>query len=94
MVLPDGNGRVGRIILFRECLYHNLIPAIVRNDNKVRYIRYLNAAQVCHEINGLTDYLKEEQEHYRAETMNMIFHYQEIAEIQKKKAKKVNIPHL
>lgn len=50
--------------------------------------------EVCHEINGLTDYLKEEQEHYRAETMNMIFHYQEIAEIQKKKAKKVNIPHL
>lgn len=90
----DGNGRVGRMILFRECLYHNLIPAIVRNDNKVRYIRYLNAAQVRHEINGLTDYLKEEQEHYRAETMNMIFHYQEIAEIQKKTAKKVNIPHL
>jgi len=30
----DGNGRVGRLIMFRECLQHSYVPFIITNDLK------------------------------------------------------------
>lgn len=37
----DGNGRVGRLILFKECLYHHLVPFIIDADHKLFYYRGL-----------------------------------------------------
>jgi Fic family protein len=37
----DGNGRVGRLIMFRECLRNSIIPFIIDNDHKQYYIRGL-----------------------------------------------------
>jgi Fic family protein len=37
----DGNGRVGRLIMFRECLRNIIIPFIISNDHKQFYIRGL-----------------------------------------------------
>ena len=37
----DGNGRIGRIILFKECLMHNIIPFIIEDDVKSYYYRGL-----------------------------------------------------
>jgi len=37
----DGNGRVGRLIMFRECLKNSIIPFIIDNDHKQFYIRGL-----------------------------------------------------
>ncbi|XID90344.1 Fic family protein [Paenibacillaceae bacterium WGS1546] len=37
----DGNGRVGRIILFKECLKHGLIPFIIDHEHKLFYYRGL-----------------------------------------------------
>jgi len=37
----DGNGRVGRLILFRECLKNNIIPFIIDNEHKQFYYRGL-----------------------------------------------------
>ena len=37
----DGNGRVGRIIMFRECLKNNIMPFIIEDDNKYYYYRGL-----------------------------------------------------
>ena len=37
----DGNGRVGRIIMFKECLRNNIMPFIVSGDNKAYYMRGL-----------------------------------------------------
>jgi Fic family protein len=37
----DGNGRVGRLIMFRECLRNNIIPFIINNEHKQFYIRGL-----------------------------------------------------
>ncbi|MDR2652177.1 MAG: Fic family protein [Prevotellaceae bacterium] len=37
----DGNGRVGRLIMFRECLRNDIIPFIIDNDHKQYYIRGL-----------------------------------------------------
>jgi len=37
----DGNGRVGRLILFRECLKNNIIPFIIDDNHKQFYYRGL-----------------------------------------------------
>ncbi|MDR2027264.1 MAG: Fic family protein [Prevotellaceae bacterium] len=37
----DGNGRVGRLILFRECLRNNIIPFIIDERHKQFYYRGL-----------------------------------------------------
>lgn len=37
----DGNGRVGRIIMFKECLKNNVFPFIILDQNKSFYIRGL-----------------------------------------------------
>ena len=38
----DGNGRVGRLIMFRECLKHDIIPFIIDNEMKLFYYRGLS----------------------------------------------------
>lgn len=38
----DGNGRVGRLILFKECLRNNIVPFIITEDLKMLYYRGLN----------------------------------------------------
>ena len=37
----DGNGRVGRLIMFRECLKNNIIPFIIDDNHKQFYYRGL-----------------------------------------------------
>lgn len=37
----DGNGRVGRIIMFKECLKHDIIPFIIDEQHKLYYYRGL-----------------------------------------------------
>ena len=39
----DGNGRVGRLILFRECLKNNIIPIIIKYEFKQKY----NVTIIC-----------------------------------------------
>lgn len=34
----DGNGRTGRLILFRECLVNNLMPLIIEDANRPEYL--------------------------------------------------------
>ena len=35
----DGNGRIGRLIIFKECLKHNIVPFIITDELKVYYYR-------------------------------------------------------
>lgn len=37
----DGNGRVGRLILFKECLRHQIVPFIIDEELKMFYYRGL-----------------------------------------------------
>lgn len=37
----DGNGRVGRLIMFKECLRYNIVPFIISDDLKMFYYRGL-----------------------------------------------------
>ena len=43
----DGNGRLGRLIMFKECLKHDFVPFIISEDLKFFYYR------------GLAEYKKE-----------------------------------
>ncbi len=38
----DGNGRVGRLIMFKECLKNNIMPFIIEESHKLFYYRGLN----------------------------------------------------
>ncbi len=38
----DGNGRVGRLILFKECLRNNIVPFIITEELKMFYYRGLS----------------------------------------------------
>ena len=38
----DGNGRVGRLIMFKECLAHDIVPFIITDDLKMFYYRGLS----------------------------------------------------
>ena len=37
----DGNGWVGRLLMFKECLKHNIVPFIIEDDLKMFYYRGL-----------------------------------------------------
>ena len=37
----DGNGRVGRLIMFKECLKYNIVPFIIEDNLKLYYYRGL-----------------------------------------------------
>lgn len=47
----DGNGRVGRLIMFKECLRNNIVPFIIDEELKMFYYRGL------HEWKSETGYL-------------------------------------
>ncbi len=47
----DGNGRVGRLIMFRECLKNNITPFIIDDTHKLHYYRGLR------EFSNLPGYL-------------------------------------
>ena len=41
----DGNGRIGRLIMFKECLKYHMVPFIIEDDVKMYYYRGLNEWQ-------------------------------------------------
>lgn len=62
----DGNGRTGRIILFKECLKNGLIPFVIPDSRKVEYYHALNEAQTGNNFTRLMYFFSEEQEKYKA----------------------------
>lgn len=74
----DGNGRVGRMIILKQCLENDIIPIIIQDVNKAEYNRYLNKAQYEHDYHGLAEYFKKEQQFYYENTVAMLFDYDEI----------------
>lgn len=60
----DGNGRVGRMIMFRECLYNNIMPFYIEYENKDFYIRGIKEYQVNNEKGYLIDTCLNSQDNY------------------------------
>lgn len=59
----DGNGRVGRLIMFKECLASNIIPFIIDEELKLFYYRGLKKWQ--NEKSYLTDTCLSAQDKYK-----------------------------
>ena len=60
----DGNGRVGRLLMFKECLNHGIVPFIITEELKMFYYRGLHEWR---RIPGyLTDTCLTAQDHYKA----------------------------
>ena len=60
----DGNGRVGRIIAFKECLKNNIIPFIILDTDKLFYYRGLKEYQENREKGYLIDTCLNAQDKY------------------------------
>ena len=60
----DGNGRTGRMILFKECLRSNVMPFIIGDDRKADYYECLNNAQRNEVYEPLIQFFEQEQERY------------------------------
>ena len=60
----DGNGRTGRIILFRECLRHNISPFIIEDANRPEYLEALKAYRQNGTVTALTTLFQKEQVFY------------------------------
>lgn len=60
----DGNGRVGRLIMFKECLKHNIVPFIIEDNLKLFYYRGL--MEWSKERGYLTDTCLAAQDRYKA----------------------------
>lgn len=61
----DGNGRTGRMILFRECLAHGIMPVILEDDNRMEYIGSLATYRSNGSLDGLVKLFEKEQAVYR-----------------------------
>ena len=61
----DGNGRTGRIILFRECLRHNISPFIIEDANRPEYLEALKAFRQDNSVAELSTLFEKEQEYYK-----------------------------
>lgn len=59
----DGNGRVGRLIMFKECLKYNIVPFIVDDNLKLFYYRGLK--EWNNEKGYLTDTCLTAQDKYK-----------------------------
>lgn len=59
----DGNGRVGRIIMFKECLKNNVMPFIILDDDKSYYMRGLKEYE--NDKMFLLDTIKHSQDLYK-----------------------------
>ena len=60
----DGNGRVGRLIMFKECLKYNIVPFIIEENLKLFYYRSLK--EWYNEKGYLTDTCLTAQDKYKA----------------------------
>ena len=60
----DGNGRVGRLIMFKECLKYNIVPFIIEDRLKMYYYRGLK--EWNREKGYLTDTCLAAQDQYKA----------------------------
>lgn len=54
---PDGNGRIGRLIMIAMLLKVNLAPALIHQKNKQLYYTYLNKAQTKDDVSQLEDFI-------------------------------------
>lgn len=60
----DGNGRTGRLILFRECLKNGVVPVVIEDINRSEYLEALKKYREEKKLDKLITLLEKEQQFY------------------------------
>ena len=60
----DGNGRTGRVILFREALKNDIIPPIIHDENRMEYIEGIKEYSDTGSSEKMYELLMKEQNKY------------------------------
>ena len=60
----DGNGRTGRLILFRECLKNGIVPVVVEDANRNEYLEALKEYREVEKLDKLIELFRNEQRFY------------------------------
>ena len=60
----DGNGRTGRLILFRECLKNRIVPVVIEDANRNLYLEALKKYREEKILDKLVELFENEQEFY------------------------------
>ena len=63
----DGNGRTGRLIVFRECIRNDIPPLIIEDKNRKIYIDALRNYRETKDVSAMTAVFKQEQKRYEEE---------------------------
>ena len=61
----DGNGRTGRLIVFRECLRNGLVPLIIEDRNRNRYLEAFREYREEGTTQKMVNLFLQEQSDYR-----------------------------
>ena len=60
----DGNGRTGRLLLFRECLKNGLVPVVIEDANRNEYLEALKEYREEKISDKLIELFEKEQQFY------------------------------
>ena len=60
----DGNGRTGRLILFRECLKNGIVPVVIKDANRNEYLEALKEYREEERLDKLIKLFEKEQQFY------------------------------
>lgn len=60
----DGNGRTGRLILFRECLKNRMVPVVIQDTDRNEYLDALKEYREEQSMNQLRCLFEKEQQFY------------------------------
>ncbi len=68
----DGNGRVGRMIVFRECLHRGIVPALIQNKDRFFYYEGIQDAGNGTRYEKLCRVFLKAQEEYEMEAVGFL----------------------
>jgi len=67
----DGNGRVGRLIMFKECIRNDVIPFVIEDKNRIYYLQGIEHWNT--DRTQLTETILHEQDVFRARYVKLAF---------------------
>ena len=79
----DGNGRTGRMILFRECLKNGIIPPIIKSEQREEYVTSLMTYRLENDTEALLRELRMAQEDYYKDIKYFLTDYIEVKDAAK-----------
>lgn len=60
----DGNGRTGRLVLFRECLRNGIVPVVIEDSNRNEYLEALKEFREDNTLDKMVRLFEKEQEFF------------------------------